>query len=181
LTDEVLDKFSRSGCAGFLIGFESINPDNSTDVGKKVDVEYFRNEIARIHSKGLGVVGSFIFGFDEDTPETIEKTVDFCIESRMELAAFSVLTPYPGTKVYNDLAQENRILTRNWDLYDSDRVVYQPKHFRPEQLERHLALATKRFYTSGSIYKRMKFGMNYNTMKLYLLPNLLRKMAMINR
>jgi len=178
LTDEVLEKFRQSGCAGFLIGFESIHSGNSRDVGKRVDAEYFRQQIARIHDKGLGVVGSFIFGFDEDTPETIDQTIEFCIQSRMELAAFSVLTPYPGTKCYDDLAKEGRILTRNWDLYDSDRVVFQPKNFTPEELETHLIQATKRFYTANSIYKRLKFGMNYNTIKLYLLPNLLRKTAM---
>ncbi len=181
LTDTVLDKFKASGCAGVLIGFESINSDNSSSVGKKVDVDYFYKEIERIHRKGLGVVGSFIFGFDEDTPETLEKTVDFCISSGMELAAFSVLTPYPGTKSFNDLQSEGRILTTDWNLYDSDKVVFQPKNFTPEQLEAALVRATKRFYSATSIIKRMKFGMNYNTIKLYLLPNLLRKYAMIFR
>lgn len=181
LTDAVLDKFKASGCAGFLIGFESINSGNSSSVGKKVDVDYFYKEINRIHQKGLGVVGSFIFGFDEDTPETLEKTVDFCINSGMELAAFSVLTPYPGTKSFNDLQAEGRILTTDWSLYDSDKVVFRPRHFTPEQLEAELVQATKKFYSLSSIIKRMKFGMNYNTIKLYLLPNLLRKYAMTFR
>lgn len=181
LNDDVLKKFRESGCAGFLIGFESINSNNMVDVGKKVDAEYFRDEIRRIHDNRLGVVGSFIFGFDEDTPETIDETVEFCIKSKMELAAFSVLTPYPGTKVFADLEKEGRILTTDWDQYDSDRVVFQPKNFTPHQLEEKLIAATKKFYTVSSIYNRMKFGMNYNTMKLYLLPNILRKYAMTFR
>ena len=179
LTDIVLEKFKKSNCIGFLVGFESINPENGADVGKKVGVNYFRKEIERIHRKGLGVFGSFIFGFDEDRPETLEETVDFCIESQMDLAAFSVLTPYPGTTVFNDLQEQGRILTTNWDQYDTDKVVFQPTHFTPAQLEAHLIKATKRFYSAKSIYKRMKFGMNYNTMKFYLLPNILRKVAMM--
>lgn len=178
LTDDVLSKFRDSNCAGFLIGFESINPDNTRAVGKKVDAIAFQKEIERIHAKGIGVVGSFIFGFDEDTPETIDNTVDFCIDSKMELAAFSMLTPYPGTKIYRDLMSQGRILSHNWDNYDCDKVVFQPKNFTPEELAEHKQRAVKRFYTCSSIYKRMKFGMNYDTFQLFLLPNLLRKFAL---
>ena len=179
LTDDVLSRFRDNNCSGVFIGFESINPNNSKDVGKKVDVDYFLNQIRRIHDKGLGVVGSFIFGFDEDTPETLQSTVDFCIESKMELTAFSVLTPYPGTKVYQDLDREGRIISRNWDDYDSDKVVFQPKNFTPKQLESDMLKAAKRFYSLKSIYSRMKFGMNYDPLKLYLTPNLLRKYSLM--
>jgi len=178
LTDAVLEKFSRSNCIGFLVGFESINPNNTSDVGKRVNAEYFREQIARIQRWKIGVFGSFIFGFDEDTPETIEETVDFCIASRMEMAAFSVLTPYPGTKSYNDLKKQGRILSEDWSRYDTDHVVYQPKNFSADQLEAHLVRATKRFYSAASIYRRMKFGMNYSTFKHHLLPNALRNIAM---
>jgi len=179
LTDEVLSRFRDHNCAGVFIGFESINPKNVQDVGKKVDADYFLKQIQRIHAKGLGVVGSFIFGFDEDTPETIQATADFCIESRMELTAFSVLTPYPGTKVYADLNKEGRIISTNWDDYDSDKVVFQPKNFTPQQLESEMFKAAKRFYSMRSIYSRMKFGMNYDQLKLYLMPNLLRKYSLM--
>jgi radical SAM superfamily enzyme YgiQ (UPF0313 family) len=178
LTDEVLDKFSQSNCIGFLVGFESINPNNTADVGKKVNVAYFREQIARIQSKKIGVFGSFIFGFDEDTPETIDETVKFCIDSKMEMAAFSVLTPYPGTKVYNDLKEEGRILSEDWNLYDTDKVVYQPKNFTARQLEEHLVRATRKFYSTASILRRMKFRMNYSTFKHHILPNALRNIAM---
>ena len=179
LTDEVLSKFRDSNCAGFLVGFESINPDNTRDVGKKVDADFFLKEIGRIHAKGIGVVGSFIFGFDEDTPETLENTIDFCVESRMELAAFSLLTPYPGTKIYADLEAQGRIISRNWDDYNCDKVVYRPKNFTPQELAERKLQAVKRFYTWSSIYKRMKFGMNYDIFHLYLKPNLLRKLALM--
>ncbi len=178
LTDDILSKFRDSNCAGFLIGFESINPDNSRDVGKKVDVDFFLSEIERIHAKKIGVVGSFIFGFDEDTPETIDNTIDFCIESRMELAAFSLLTPYPGTRIYQEMKEQGRILSYNWDDYNCDKVVFKPKNFTPQELAEHKLRAVKRFYTWSSIYKRMKFGMNYNTFNLCLKPNLLRKFAL---
>lgn len=179
LTDEVLAKFRDSNCAGFLIGFESINPDNTRDVGKKVDADFFLKEIERIHAKGIGVVGSFIFGFDEDTPATIDSTIDFCIDSRMELAAFSLLTPYPGTRIYRQFKEQGRLLSHNWDDYNCDKVVFQPKNFTPQELAEHKLRAVKRFYTWRSIYKRMKFNMNYDLFKLYLKPNLLRKFALI--
>ncbi len=181
LTNEVLAKFRASNCAGFLIGFESINPDNTREVGKKVDAEFFRDEIARIHAHGIGVVGSFIFGFDEDTPETIDNTIDFCIDSRLELAAFSILTPYPGTRIYRDLQTQDRIISHNWDDYDCDKVVFQPKNFTPQELAEHKLRAVKRFYSWSSIYKRMKFDMNYDTFRMFLAPNLLRKYALIGK
>lgn len=177
LTDEVLSKFRDSGCAGFLIGFESINQVNTKSVGKKVDPEIFLREIERIHAKKLGVVGSFIFGFDGDTPETIDSTVDFCIEAKMELTSYSILTPFPGTQVYRDLDSQDRILSRDWSRYNCDEAVFQPKHFTPSQLELHKWRAVKRFYKCSSIFKRMQFGMNYSTMRMFVLPNVVRKMA----
>ena len=178
--ERVLKKFRDSNCAGLFIGFESINKDNSRAIKKKVDKELYTRQIDKIHAYGIGVIGSFIFGFDSDTPQTIEETVDFCIDTGMEMTAFSILTPYPGTKVYKDLKDQGRLLSEDWRLYDSDRALFQPINFSPEELEHQVLMAAKRFYSTSSIVKRMKFGMNYNPFKLYLLPNLLRKFSLLS-
>ncbi|MCP4994481.1 MAG: B12-binding domain-containing radical SAM protein [Gammaproteobacteria bacterium] len=178
--DDVLKKFRDSNCVAVFVGFESINPANRAAMGKqKVDQELYLQQIEKIHSYGIGVIGSFIFGFDEDTPETIRETVDFCIGSRMEMTAFSVLTPYPGTNIYKQMKQEGRLLSSDWRLYDSDKVLFTPKHFEPEDLEQQVLWAAKQLYSTSSIIKRMRFGMNYDTFRHYLMPNLLRKYSLL--
>lgn len=157
-----------------------INPQNRAAMGKqKVDRDLYQRQIERIHDKGIGVIGSFIFGFDEDTPETIEETVDFCIDSGMELTAFSALTPYPGTTVFKTMQEQGRLISTDWGRYDSDQVLFMPKHFTPAALERAVRQAAKRFYATTSIFRRLRFGMNYNPYRHYLLPNLLRKYSLM--
>ena len=178
--ESVLERFRQSNCVALFIGFESINPQNRAAMGKqKVDRDLYRRQIERIHDKGIGVIGSFIFGFDEDTPETIEDTVDFCIESEMELTAFSALTPYPGTAVFKRMQEQGRLLSTDWRRYDSDQVLFEPQHFTPAALEQAVLKAAKRFYSMPSILKRLRFGMNYSPYKHYLLPNLLRKYSLM--
>ena len=178
--ESVLERFHQSNCVALFIGFESINPQNRAAMGKqKVDRDLYRRQIERIHDKGIGVIGSFIFGFDEDTPETIEDTVDFCIESEMELTAFSALTPYPGTAVFKRMQEQGRLLSTDWRRYDSDQVLFEPQHFTPAALEQAVLKAAKRFYSMPSILKRLRFGMNYSPYQHYLLPNLLRKYSLM--
>ncbi|MEJ1364231.1 MAG: radical SAM protein [Candidatus Sedimenticola sp. (ex Thyasira tokunagai)] len=177
--EKILKKFRDSNCIGLFVGFESINPENRATMGKqKVDKVFYQDVIERVHAHGIGVIGSFIFGFDEDTPETIDETLDFCIDTRMEMTAFSILTPYPGTEIYRQMKAQQRLLSEDWRLYDSDNAVYQPKYFTPRQLEEKVLEAAKAFYSVPSILKRMKFGMNYSPVKMFLAPNLIRKYSL---
>ncbi|MES9901283.1 MAG: radical SAM protein [Sedimenticola sp.] len=174
-----LEKFRDSNCIGLFVGFESINPANRAAMGKqKVDKTFYRDVIAQVHAHGIGVIGSFIFGFDEDTPDTINETLNFCIDTRMEMTAFSVLTPYPGTAIHRDMKAQQRLLSEDWRLYDSDNAVFQPKNFTPRGLEKQVLEAARSFYSMPSILKRMKFGMNYGPFKMFLAPNLIRKYSL---
>lgn len=146
----VLERFKKANCAGLLIGFESINPE------------------ARVPGKPR---------FDEDRPSTVERTLQFCRDVKMEMALFNVLAPFPGTSLYNDMEKEGRIISKNWDDYRTSKVVFRPKHFEPEELEKAVSDATKKFYSPLSIFQRLKFNMNYDVREMYLLPNVLKMLG----
>jgi radical SAM superfamily enzyme YgiQ (UPF0313 family) len=99
------------------------------------------------------VNGSFIFGMDSDDAGVFGRTVDWALSRGIETATFHILTPYPGTRLYNRMARQSRILHRNWDLYDTRHCVYRPIGLTPEQLEAGYWKAYTEFYRWGSILR----------------------------
>ena len=177
--ERTLDLFARTNCNALLIGFESLNPDNRQAVAKQtVNPDYYRSVIRKMHRHGIGVVGAFIFGFDNDTPDTLSRTLAFCIETRMELALFTILTPFPGTALFERLDREGRIFNKNWEDYTMDRCVFQPRHFSPDGLTAALNRAEREFFSLRSIRKRSKFGMRYNYFEKFLAVNVLRNIGL---
>jgi len=177
--EAVVDIFARTNCNALLIGFESLNPENSRQVTKQtVSRDYYLSVVRKLHKRGIGVVGSFIFGFDHDTPDTISRTLEFCITAKMELALFTILTPFPGTTLFDRLAAEGRIISRNWDDYTMEKCVFRPKHFSPESLTAALNRAERDFFSLRSIYRRSQLGMKYGYLEKYLAVNLLRNIGL---
>jgi hypothetical protein len=97
--------------------------------------------------------GSFVFGLDGDDRDVFRRTVDWAVEGGITTATFHILTPYPGTALYADMERQNRIVTRNWDLYDTRRVVYRPIGLSAEELKRGYDWAYEAFYEWGSIIR----------------------------
>lgn len=181
-SDETVHRFARSGCQAVLLGFESLNPKNKLQVEKqKISRDHYFGDIQRIHRHGIGVIGSFIFGFDEDTPETIDETLEFCIDSGIEVALFTVLTPFPGTALYNRLSSEGRLISKEWNDYTMHKCVYTPIHFTPSDLEKKVVEITNKFYSFRSIMKRAKVGMAYDLFKEYYALNILRRLALASK
>ena len=112
--------------------------------------DYIRERIKRYHDHGIGVEGTILLGLDDHTEDSIKRLIDFLLEIELDLAEFTVLTPFPHTKAYEELQQQNRILSANWDEYSADRVVYQPKHITPERLQELLEYAWSTFYRDES-------------------------------
>jgi radical SAM superfamily enzyme YgiQ (UPF0313 family) len=112
--------------------------------------EYIRERIKRYHDHGIGVEGTILLGLDEHTEDSIKRLIDFLLEIELDLAEFTVLTPFPHTKAYAELHRAGRILSYNWDDYSADRVVFQPKHMAPERLQELLAYAWTTFYREES-------------------------------
>ncbi len=153
--DSLLKKAAESGCYGLFIGFESLSQKTLRGYHKTSNqVERYRALIRRIHDQGIGIEGSFIFGFDEDDPSVFRQVVDFCEETKIDAAVFAILTPYPGTRIYEQFTKENRILSHDWKLYDMGHTVFRPKRMTVAQLQEGHDWANQCFYSYPSMVKR---------------------------
>jgi radical SAM superfamily enzyme YgiQ (UPF0313 family) len=153
--NELLRLAGESGCAGLLIGFESVNTRNSGDVKKLRKAGQYAEHIREIRAHGIGVHGSFIFGFDNDTPDIFESTFDFVMSNRLEVANYCKLTPFPGTRLFEEMSAQRRILHRDWEKYDRYNIVYEPKNIPAEELHRKTLAVYLKTYSAGSILRRM--------------------------
>lgn len=153
----LLDLAARSGCRGLLMGLESIEQENLRDNHKSFnDPRRYREVVARLHERRIALQGCFVFGLDEDTPEVFEKTARFAIDSRIDLPRFAIVTPFPGTDLYLRLDAEKRILTRNWELYDGQHVVFRPAQMTVRQLQEGTEYAWKFAYRWSNIGRRLR-------------------------
>mgnify|MGYP000480604317 CR=1 FL=1 len=153
--EELLTLAAKSGCHGLFIGFESLSEETLKSHRKTANrVSRYREQIGKIHDRGIGVEGSFIFGSDEEDSSVFGRVVDFCEETKIDAAVFAVLTPYPGTRIYDQYTQEGRIFSRDWDLYDMDHVVFRPKRMTAEELQAGHDWANRRFYSYPSMLRR---------------------------
>ena len=109
-----------------------------------------RERIKRYHDHGIGVEGTILLGLDDHTEDFIKRLVDFLLEIELDLAEFTVLTPFPHTKAYDDLKQQDRIISYDWNDYSADKVVFQPKHMSAEKLQQLLHFAWDTFYKDES-------------------------------
>jgi radical SAM superfamily enzyme YgiQ (UPF0313 family) len=157
--DEFLELLVRSGCQGVLIGFESLNPANLQAMNKTFNTARggFERALANLRRHRIRVYGTFIFGYDGDTPESFAPTVAFAREHALYIAAFNHLTPFPGTPLYKRLEAEGRLLYEAWWLderYSYNRIPFQPRGMEPEVLRRNCLAARREFYSWPSIVQR---------------------------
>jgi radical SAM superfamily enzyme YgiQ (UPF0313 family) len=109
--------------------------------------------VRRLHDLGVMVNGSFVFGMDEDDPSVFARTVDWAVAQGIETATFHILTPYPGTALYQRMEAEGRLLHNDWDLYDTRHVVFRTRGMTAAQLEAGYWRAYRDFYSWGNILK----------------------------
>ncbi len=109
--------------------------------------DYIRERIKRYHDHGIGVEGTILLGLDEHTEDSIRRLVDFLLEIELDLAEFTVLTPFPHTQAWEDLNRAGRIFSYDWNDYSADKVVYTPRRMAPERLQELLDYAWTAFYT----------------------------------
>ncbi|MBE6639492.1 MAG: radical SAM protein [Ruminococcaceae bacterium] len=171
--DELLDIFKKSGCKGLLVGFESVNQETQQGIHKGVNrVGEYKELMDKLHRKGIMVMGCFAFGADEDGPDVFKRTVELCIEAKIDLPRFSIITPFPGTEFYRELESEGRIIERNFAMYDVEHCVYQPKQMTKEELEAGIAWAWKETYSLKNIIKRLDFTKIKTVKSIYMLVNI---------
>jgi radical SAM superfamily enzyme YgiQ (UPF0313 family) len=153
--EDLLKRAGESGCHGLFIGFESLSQETLKRHHKMANqVERYKEQIRKIHDRGIGIEGSFIFGSDGEDSSVFHRVVDFCEETKIDAAVFAVLTPYPGTRIYEQFLEEDRILSFDWDLYDMDHVVFRPRDMTVEELQEGHDWANRRFYSYPSMLKR---------------------------
>lgn len=117
--------------------------------------EFIRNRIQRYHDYGISVEGTILLGMDNQTEDDIKRLIDFLLEINLDLAEFTVLTPFPHTKAHDDLKKEYRINSFDWDDYNAGKVVYQPKHMSPEKLQELYHYAWDTFYKDETQEQKM--------------------------
>ena len=183
---ELLSLMYKSGCVGVLIGFESLDTATLKEMNKEINIKIDRDRaIASIHAAGIKIYATFVFGYDNDTYDAFERTSAFVQKQGFFIAAFNHMVPFPGTPLYRRLLKEGRLLNEEWWLDHRSTfgsVVFQPKHFTPEELTRLSYRFRSEFYSLTSIAKRLTmFRVNWAAPILYLMVNLMSKMDVSGR
>jgi radical SAM superfamily enzyme YgiQ (UPF0313 family) len=156
---KLLNGFSQSGCIALNIGFESLSTKNLQMMGKGFNPpSRYSEAVKSIHDQGIGVMGTFIVGLDDDDPGVFQRIIDFCIGEKLDWALTFIMAPYPGTDSFNRLEQEGRIRSREWEKYDSLNAVYQPVLMPMEALEKGMRRIWKEVFSLSSIYQRILKG-----------------------
>ena len=152
---ELLELYAKSGGKYAFIGFESLSQKNLEKMHKGWNsAKDYKEAIRKIHGAGINIVGSFVFGLDEDDTSVFKTTFDFLMETNMAAAQFHILTPLPGTVTYGILEKEGRIIDRDWAKYHTGEVVFQPKGMTAEQLQNGYYWIFRNTYSIKNILKR---------------------------
>jgi anaerobic magnesium-protoporphyrin IX monomethyl ester cyclase len=144
---ELLAHMARAGCHFFFIGFESISDETLKAMRKSQTREDIEKSIAVIRASGINIHGMFIFGDDNDTPESIGATVDFAVRHHIDTVQFMILTPFPGTVCYDRIVSEDRLIHKRWDYYNAMYVVFRPASLSASRLQQETIKAYERFYS----------------------------------
>jgi len=146
--EEFLNLARKAGCLEWFIGFESVSQEALNGTKKTHNkVENFKKLIKRLHNHGMAVQGGIIFGFDEDTPDIFDLTIEKMYEFEIDIVEVNILTPYPGTPLFERLERDGRILTRDWSRYNQVDVVFKPKNMTEKELFEGARKVAKEFYS----------------------------------
>jgi len=186
----LLDLMGESGCVGTLIGFESLDEANLVQMKKKWNTKYgdYASAVAEINRHGIMIFGSFVFGYDHDTTEAFNRTMEFALRSKFALAQFNSLYPRPGTQIYERLRKENRLLFDRWwldDHYRYGETMFRPKNMTPDELRDGIIRLRREFNTYSSIAARaFNFQANARSphhLFAYLMVNLVTRKEIRNK
>ena len=151
---EVMDLAVRSGCRVLFTGFESVSRESLIECNKKNRPGQYGELIEALHSRGVAVEGGFIFGFDHDRPTVFEETVEFVDRIGVDVAHFSILTPYPGTHTYARMLADGRITSFDWRRYNLYHAVFEPAQMSARELEDGTRRAYRWFYGRRRRWRR---------------------------
>ena len=152
--DELLRLAAKSGCTALFIGFESPSQQDLKSIHKPHVAQTYREVVKKLHDSGIFVIGAFIFGFDNEDRTCFQRTVDFIKYCDIDLVQLSVLTPYPGTRLFDKMVQQKRILHYDWSKYTCLNVVFKPRRMTVEELQNGLWYALYKVYSPSDLVRR---------------------------
>jgi len=153
---ELLDLMARSGCVYLLLGFESGNQTTLQTIRKNFNKTLqYRDLIQAARKRGITIQGCFVFGFDHDDSSCFESTLQLVQDLGVDIPRYSLYTPYPGTQLFKRLQAEDRIISYNWNDYDTMHVVTRPVNMTPEELYRGFKWAYKETFRLDRIVRRV--------------------------
>lgn len=163
LRGNLVEKAAAAGLRSLFVGFETLSPENLRSSNKKQNLgRDYRKAIRRLHNLGIMINGSFVFGLDDDDADVFKHTVEWGVKNGLTTATYHILTPYPGTRLYQQMENAGRIVTRNWDLYDTRSVVYKPVKLSPEALKSGYDWSYREFYSWANIFRA---GVSHDNLK----------------
>jgi anaerobic magnesium-protoporphyrin IX monomethyl ester cyclase len=155
-----------SGCDRVALGLESVSQETLDGFDKSQSVADIVRALDVLHSYGIKTHGMFVLGADSDTPDTIRETARFAREHDISTLMLNILTPLPGTPLFDELDAQGRIFDRRWDLFDGQHVVFRPRGMTPQKLQAEVWGAYARFYSFRQWLKYLT-TFRYGTMALY--------------
>ena len=169
--EEWLAQAKKSGCALVQIGIESIFQDGLQSMNKKQNkTERFKDQLKRIRESGIAIIGTFLFGFDNEPVDILERTLEFALENRIDYLNCSVITPFPGTVLYDRLKAEKRLVNDVWwqHPYSWYDLLYEPRggELSNQEIEDGIFNILGKFYKTKEIFKRLKYRLKYVPKKL---------------
>jgi radical SAM superfamily enzyme YgiQ (UPF0313 family) len=154
--EELLRLSAESGCFGLFIGFESFSTDNLKRMNKPVSkLADYKKAVEKIHRYGIAIESGFIVGFDRDNSDTLKEILRFADEVNLDALFLSTLTPIPGTEIFNEYKEQNRIVSEDWRLFNFRNVVIKPEMMTPEALQEGINQLARDFYSTGRVFKRI--------------------------
>jgi radical SAM superfamily enzyme YgiQ (UPF0313 family) len=152
LRGDLIERAAEAGLRSLFVGFETFSPENLRGCNKKQNLARdYAAVTRRLSDLGIMINGSFVFGMDEDDADVFDRTVDWAVRHGVTTGTFHIQTPYPGTRLYQQLAAQGRITSHDWDLYDTRHVVYRPARLSPAALKAGYDRAYRDFYNWGNI------------------------------
>jgi len=160
--NRLLEAAAASGCRGLFIGLESLSQQNLASWGKKTNnSSEYEWAIRRIHEHGIGVIPGIVLGYDGDTTATFDQTLDFLLRTNVDALQATVLTPFPGTPLFDEMAGQGRIIDRDWAHYDFRHVVFEPKRISARELQAGHDYVLTEFYSWANSARRFLREMSY--------------------
>jgi len=153
---ELMDLYAAGGGRFVFIGFESVSPEALKSVGKGMNrPEEYVAGIRQLHRRGITIMGSFMFGLDGDDLGVFKRTVDFVNATKIDVVLYHILTPFPGTRLYEEMDRQGRIHDRDWSHYDACQSVIHPQGMTSEELQNGWYWAVRETYKLPNILRRI--------------------------